>query len=71
MTVNSAISFGGIPYPVVQPGPPSPPAPVGSNGWISNITVGPAPGSCVDLYLDLANCTVYVFPTTAPPPCRP
>jgi len=68
-TVNGITSLGGIIYPVIQPGPPSPPAPFISNGWIPNVTI--APGICVDLYLDLLNCTIYVAPSTAPPPCRP
>ncbi len=68
-TINGVISAGGFFYPVVQPGPPSPPAPVPSNGWIQGVIVGPAPFSCVDLYMDISNCTVYVFPGT--PPCRP
>jgi hypothetical protein len=67
--ISGVISFGGFFYPVIQPGPPSPPAPLPSNGWIPSVLVGPPPGSCVDLYLDLTNCTVYVFPGKLP--CRP
>lgn len=69
MTVNGIISAGGFFYPVVQPGPPSPPALFASNAWIPNVMI--APGICVDLYLDLSNCTIYTSLTTSPPPCRP
>ena len=70
-TVNGITSFGGFFRPVFQPAPPSPPAPIPSNGWIPNVTIGPAPGICVDIYLDLTNCNIYVYPTGFLPPCRP
>jgi hypothetical protein len=69
--ITNATSAGGFNYPMVQPGPPSPPAPTPSNGWIPNVSVGPAPNTCVDIYFDYLNCTVYIFPTTSVPPCRP
>ena len=68
-TVNGIISLGGFFYPVIQPGLASPPAPIPSNGWIPNVTL--APGICVDIYLDLTNCNIYVYPTRFLPPCRP
>ncbi len=68
-TVDGVTSAGGFFYPVIQPAPPSPPAPIPANAWIPSVTLGPPPFTCVDLYLDLFNCTVYIFPGTLP--CRP
>lgn len=70
-TVDGITSLGGFFRPVIQPGPASPPAPIPSNGWIPNVTIGPPPGTCVDIYLDLTNCNIYIYPTGFAPPCRP
>jgi hypothetical protein len=71
--INGMMTPGGTTYPMVQPAPvPPPPAPppAAPNGWIPTVTVDPTlpPGCCVDIYFDLASCTVYIFPTAFP--CR-
>lgn len=69
-TINAVISAAGFAYPMVQPAPPSPPAPIAGAGWIPGIFVQGPPPFCADIYFDTFNCTVYVVaPGTAP--CRP
>ena len=45
-----------VPYPLV-------------NGWwwVQNITLGLC---CCDVFYDPASCTIWIRPTTAPPPCQ-
>lgn len=55
----------------VGPGTPIPPpgGPGFSAGTITGVVFGPAPGCCFDVYFDVANCYVWLFPGT--PPCTP
>ncbi len=72
LMLNGIFSQAGILRPLVA-APPAPPSAVPAPWWVPNIMVGPAPGCCVDVYIDntAGVCTMWVFPTRLAPPCRP
>jgi hypothetical protein len=58
-----------IPPPAWTAGSPS-------SGWVSNVTFGPPPGCCFDVYFDQSQgggCYIWLLPTATvpPPPCTP
>jgi hypothetical protein len=77
--VGGIITQAGTYVPLTVPGGiiPSPPKPVAgvvSAGSVSNVTFGPAPGCCFDVYFDSSTapgCYIWVVPAAGPPPCIP
>lgn len=77
--ITGIVTQAGAPVGIVSPGPaiPSPPGPfppVAAAGWVSNVTFGPPPGCCFDVYFDNSSapgCYVWLVPSAAPPPCTP
>jgi hypothetical protein len=73
--INGINSGGANFYPAVAPPagllmpPPAPPIP--PCAWIPNVTLGPLPGCCFDVYFDCKSCVVWLMPSSGPPPCRP
>lgn len=67
LQLNGMVSWAGNLYPL-NPAPPNPWGP----WWVNNYITGPAPGCCVDVFVNVATCTITVMPTPpGGPPCRP
>ena len=57
-----------------SPGAPVPGTAFPSAGSVLNVTLGPAPGCCFDIYFDNSagpGCWIWLYPSAAPPPCIP
>lgn len=72
---STTLAFDGLksasntPVSMMPQGPPAPaPGPATYAGWVRGVTTNPN-GCCVDVYFDVATCTIWVFPGT--PPCTP
>ncbi|HVZ42044.1 MAG TPA: hypothetical protein VHI13_22385 [Candidatus Kapabacteria bacterium] len=71
LKLNGMVSRAGIVYPLLPLAAPPPPPAGAAVAWVPNFMTGPAPGCCVDVYVDPAGCNMWVFPSTGIPPCRP
>jgi hypothetical protein len=68
LQLNGFVTWAGtlLPLIAIPPGAPCAPA---ATWWVPNITVGPAPGCCVDIYVNPGACRIIVCPS--PGPCTP
>lgn len=66
LQLNGMFSWGGTAYPL-QPAPPNG---CGAPLWVPNYMTGPAPGCCVDVFVNPATCTICVYPSAGGGPCR-